>query len=238
LLHLVRVEKGRRDQTRSSSHQKRPVFLLTAPFFRHISPPAQSTPACVLHTVGKLRRRATTFALESLIFVACRRLDLRLNICPESVFSFAVSRTRHGTDFSDVSPANQVVSVRYTCSSRCTSTPFLFWSSNQPKRCSNDFPIVDRSLDQITVSVSVTPRHGLTFRGSPTLLQCSVFNQISPIRIRVQPSFSTSLDPRRSTSSSLAIFLQSCSQQVSSFSLQLSKIQLTRCYRLPCMILV
>jgi hypothetical protein len=56
--------------------------------FRRISSPAQATPACVIRTVGKLRRRATTFVLESLNFVACRRRHLRSNICPESVFSF------------------------------------------------------------------------------------------------------------------------------------------------------
>jgi hypothetical protein len=135
----------------------------------------------------------------------------------KTVFSFAVSRTRRGTDFSDVSPANQVVSALHTYSSRCTTTPSLFWSSNQPKRCSNDFAIVDRSLDQITVSVpvSVTPRHGLTFRGSPTMLQCSVFNQVSSFRIKVQPSCSTCWEPRVTLPQMVAIFVQSYHREVS-----------------------
>jgi hypothetical protein len=85
-------------ETRSGSQQNAQFFISQHPVFRHFSSPAQDTPACILHTVGKLRRRATFFVLEATDFVSCRRRHLRSKICPENLFQtssvFTVSRSR------------------------------------------------------------------------------------------------------------------------------------------------
>jgi hypothetical protein len=163
--------------------------------------------------------------LESLNFVACRRRHLRSNICPESVFSFAVSRTRRGTDFSEVFPANQVVSARHTCSSRCTAIPSFFGFLNHPKRSSTDVAILvqSRSRKQIQFSVSEPLFRRLVFRRVSPAPPCSVFHHFGFIPLRALSPYSTRRDTPSFVTQFFAIVDQSRDQQLSCF--QLASVQ-------------